>query len=320
MAKKRRGQHKHTPVTRADIGPLKRLVVDSGKVGRRNKRKHSHAIGYIHELNKQAQAAQAAGNGAEEERISAELHKLGGLAAYQSFSRKSENLSGFNASRWVVQQLAASGLKPPLTATSCQTAPDAAAVAMTTDPHTSSKLRLLDVGALERNFLRESQWIDATAIDLHSQNEHIMEMDFLEFPVGGSGSSNGGEGDKSDGPLFSGPFDVVCLSLVLNFMGDAASRGAALEKAAALLKPGGHVFVVLPTACVDNSRYCTTGLLEQIMESIGFSTVCTKASSKLLFLMCQLTDVAAHTAPDRQRFAKRLIKQGKSRNNFCITT
>lgn len=109
-------------------------------------------------------------------------------------------------------------------------------------------------------------------------------------------------------------------SLVLNFMGDAASRGAALSKAASLLKPGGHVFVILPTACVENSRYCTTGLLEQILASFGFATVGTKASSKLLFLMATLTDAAARTADGRQKFAKRLIKQGKSRNNFCITT
>lgn len=179
--KKKHAQRKKSrvPVTRADIGPLKRLVVDSGKVGRRNKRKHSHAIGYIHELNKQVEAARSTGDVEKEEKLQDELKQLGGLAVYQSFSRKSEDLSGFNTSRWVVEQLIAVGMRPKVSAQS---------------ENAGKQLRLLDVGALERNFRRERRWIDAKAIDLHPQSEHIEQMDFLEYP-----------------DVEQGTFDVVCL-------------------------------------------------------------------------------------------------------------
>ena len=47
-----------------------------------------------------------------------------------------------------------------------------------------SKLKLLDVGALELNYTKQTKWIDAVAIDLNPQVVGIVKADFLQFQVG----------------------------------------------------------------------------------------------------------------------------------------
>lgn len=67
---------------------------------------------------------------------------------------------------------------------------------------------VLDVGAITGTAYAKYKSFNATYIDLNPQAEHVQKMDILDFPVQ----------DK--------PFDVVCLSLVINFIGDFGKRSA----------------------------------------------------------------------------------------------
>jgi 25S rRNA (adenine2142-N1)-methyltransferase len=48
---------------------------------------------------------------------------------------------------------------------------------------------------------------------------------------------------------------VVVLSLVINFVGDPRRKGEMLVRCRTLVRDGGNLFIVLPLACMDNSRY-----------------------------------------------------------------
>lgn len=71
-------------------------------------------------------------------------------------------------------------------------------------------LRLLEVGALlPDNYRSCASWIDVTPIDLHSRHPAILEQDFLQMD------------DASN----MEKWDILSLSLVLNFVPDAHERG-----------------------------------------------------------------------------------------------
>ena len=69
---------------------------------------------------------------------------------------------------------------------------------------------LLEVGALKPdNYTSCQAWVDVTPIDLHSQHPSILEQDFLLL----------------DPEEYREKWDVISLSLVLNFVPDAKDRG-----------------------------------------------------------------------------------------------
>lgn len=71
-------------------------------------------------------------------------------------------------------------------------------------------LRLLDVGAVKPDNYRPcASWIDATPIDLHSRHPSILEQDFLCMDL---------ERHRE-------AWDIISLSLVLNFVPDGKDRG-----------------------------------------------------------------------------------------------
>lgn len=72
--------------------------------------------------------------------------------------------------------------------------------------------------------------------------------------------------------------------------------------------------IVLPLACLDNSRYMTDDLLDEIMASLGFKKVKGHDSRKLSFKMYQKEE-----AKGKQDFKKRKVREGVRCNNFCIT-
>ncbi|KAJ2454987.1 25S rRNA (adenine2142-N1)-methyltransferase [Coemansia sp. RSA 2336] len=170
--------------------------------------------------------------------ISHEMAQMGGLDWYQKASLLGQSKQrGGDTSRWLVPQLKALGLADR-----------------------PSKLRLLDVGALSRNY--QEKWIDSLPIDLNAQSAGIMQQDFLDIPQANfSGKLK----------VFEEPFDVVCLSLVVNFVGDPVKRGEMLRKAAQMLAPQGYLFLVLPLACLNNSRYMDDERLLQITQHLGFT-------------------------------------------------
>jgi 25S rRNA (adenine2142-N1)-methyltransferase len=70
--------------------------------------------------------------------------------------------------------------------------------------------RLLDVGAVRPDNYRACEsWIDVTPIDLHSRHPSILEQDFLRMDQG----------------LHREAWDIISLSLVLNFVPNGKDRG-----------------------------------------------------------------------------------------------
>jgi len=70
--------------------------------------------------------------------------------------------------------------------------------------------RLLDVGAVRPdNYRTCACWIDVTAIDLHSRHPSILEQDLLQM----------------DQEHHHEVWDIISLSLVLNFVPDGKDRG-----------------------------------------------------------------------------------------------
>lgn len=83
------------------------------------------------------------------------------------------------------------------------------------DTHAHSRsCRLLEVGALEPdNYGGCSSWIDCHPIDLRSRHSGILEQDFMLL----------------DDAANCGEWDIISLSLVLNFVGNPHDRGTAQE-------------------------------------------------------------------------------------------
>jgi len=132
------------------------------------------------------------------------------------------------------------------------------------------KMKLLDVGALAHNYL-DAKWIKTDAIDLHPRLPGIKREDYLQFEPK----------EKKD---------VVCLSLVLNFVGDPFDRGEMIRRAHDHLAADGFLFVVLPRACVNHSRFMTLDHFTSLCASAGFQMKSHHLSMKLAyFLMSKST-------------------------------
>ncbi|EAW12473.1 25S rRNA (adenine2142-N1)-methyltransferase [Aspergillus clavatus NRRL 1] len=175
--------------------------------------------------------------------------------------------------------------------------------------HSPFKLRMLEVGALStKNACTRSYLFDVTRIDLNSQEPGILKQDFMKRPL-----------PRADNDRFH----IISLSLVLNYVPSAIGRGDMLKRCVEFLTdklPSGlslnirpNLFLVLPLACVKNSRYLTEGRLQDILSSMGFVLAKSKETSKLIF---QLWEHNGSYKP--QPFKKELLNPGTIRNNFAI--
>jgi len=115
-------------------------------------------------------------------------------------------------------------------------------------------------------------------------------------------------------------YDVVVLSLVLNFVGDPRQRGEMLMRCSRIIAEGGYLFLVLPLACITNSRYLDHSLFVRLMKKLRFDLHSNKESNKLCFYIFRRQQAGGTTKEaDEANFGKRaLCKGGKERNNFCI--
>ncbi|KAJ7470348.1 nucleolus protein [Mycena latifolia] len=162
-------------------------------------------------------------------------------------------------------------------------------------------LNLLEVGALKPdNYEPCRSWIKTTPLDLHSRHPSILEQDFLLM----------NETEHRE------KWDVVSLSLVLNFVSDAKNRGRMLRLAWNFLVPGGHLFLALPLPCVFNSRYLTCERLTALMEALGFFQVKErwKEGGKMIYSFYQKRLTPGFTEP----FGKKTVLRQGDRNNFSI--
>ncbi|RAL05654.1 25S rRNA (adenine2142-N1)-methyltransferase [Aspergillus ibericus CBS 121593] len=239
-------------------------------------------------LKARAQAVQA-GDDILAGKIDAQIRGNGGLKSYQLASKLGQSSDrGGDSSRVLVDWMAPRLL--PL-------------------ENTPYKLRVLEIGALStKNACSMNKCLEVTRIDLNSQEPGILKQDFMERPLPND------EGDR---------FHIISLSLVLNYVPDAAGRGDMLKRCVSFMtkaSPSGSslaitpsLFFVLPVACVTNSRYLTESRLQDIMSSMGFVLAKSKQTSKLIF---QLWDHAGDYEP--KPFRKETLNPGKSRNNFAI--
>jgi 25S rRNA (adenine2142-N1)-methyltransferase len=177
------------------------------------------------------------------------------------------------------------------------------------------KLQMLEVGCLSPdNAMAKAKTFEVTRIDLNSQHPSIEKQDFMERPL------PGGESEK---------FDIVSLSLVLNYVPDPTGRGEMLRRTARFLRGSAEldpedpvanffpsVFLVLPAPCITNSRYLNETRLEEIMKSIGYELVKSKVSAKLVYGLWRLSDPGALAR--RKKFKKEVVNSGKTRNNFAV--
>ncbi|KAH0846406.1 hypothetical protein AYO21_07157 [Fonsecaea monophora] len=111
---------------------------------------------------------------------------------------------------------------------------------------TVSPIRILEIGALStQNALNVKGVTRVRRIDLRSSAEGIEEMDFMQLPLPGEGvaRNNGGKDAGRDGEQppqggeGEGYYDVLSLSLVLNYVPDARQRGAMLKRTTLFFAP-----------------------------------------------------------------------------------
>eukprot|EP00123_Amoebidium_parasiticum_P021475 comp68058_c0_seq1/m.48061 comp68058_c0_seq1/g.48061 ORF comp68058_c0_seq1/g.48061 comp68058_c0_seq1/m.48061 type:complete len:303 (-) comp68058_c0_seq1:411-1319(-) len=247
---------------------------------------HQKIISEYHTIVKKIEATKADGELGKKEKeaivkeLEGELEEMGGLERYQRASQRGEKLhAGFNTATWVVDTLRELGM-------------------LKRSKEEGRKIRLLDIGALGENYAKEKAWIECTAIDINSQHPFVKEIDFFEFP------------------LKETRFDVVSLSLVVNFVGDVRKRGEMIKRAREHLTEGGFMFLILPLPCVVNSRYMNEELLLKIATHVGYKLVKSKQSKKLAFYCFSKVEETGDSTGIA--FPKRVVNKGPDRNNFTI--
>lgn len=247
-----------------------------------------------HTLEKRRQQALSVGDEAAAAAISAEISALGGLDLYQQASLLGQSKTrGGDSSKILLEWL-----RPFIVSRNKRKG--------------SLQIRMLEVGALSTsNACAASGYFDTVRIDLNSQAPEIQKQDFMERPL----------------PVYDNDrFDIISLSLVLNFVPDTAGRGRMLQRTTAFLReppntlksdPGlfPSIFIVLPRSCILNSRYCSEKLFEEIMTSIGYSQVKSKITEKLIYTLWRRDKLGSAST---QIFPKKEINPGPKRNNFAI--
>jgi 25S rRNA (adenine2142-N1)-methyltransferase len=247
-----------------------------------------------HRLQKEHAAAVKRGDLKTADEIQERLQKNGGLKLYQVASKLGQSKArGGDSSSVLVEWLQQSNIikakkEPP-----------------------NTPYRLLEVGALstENEISKYPKIIHITRIDLNSQGPGIEQQDFMERPLPTSREEM---------------FDIISLSLVLNYVPDPVGRGEMLKRITRFLRQQecsaeGNtatlpaLFLVLPLPCVANSRYLDEHALLGVMLNLGF----TLAKKKDTLKLCHYLFTFTAKGNDR-KFQKRLIRDGPGMNNFCI--
>jgi 25S rRNA (adenine2142-N1)-methyltransferase len=134
-------------------------------------------------------------------------------------------------------------------------------------------------------------------------------MDFLEMPIPKKEQDH---------------FNVVCLSLVVNFVGDPSQRGEILRRSAQFLVPGtGILYLVLPLPCIQNSRYMDHELLVEMMAALGYSTLINHHFAKKLAYYAFKLDISFHDKillkkSGQPKFPKKLRHDKPNRNKYVF--
>ncbi|KAI0933850.1 hypothetical protein AcW1_005562 [Taiwanofungus camphoratus] len=219
--------------------------------------------------------------------VEREMEELGGLSTYQRMSSIGQgNDRGGGTEKVLIEWLKELG--------------------MSSSTQNKTRLRLLEVGALKPdNYAACSAWIQNTPIDLRSLHPSIIEQDFLLMD----------EVDHRE------KWDVISLSLVVNFVPDVKDRGRMLNLAHAMLCPNGLLFLALPLPCIMNSRYLTPEHFDGLTNVIGFSIIRKrwKEGGKMAYWLLRksLADTTTGRSARAPYQKKTILRQGR-RNNFAI--
>ncbi|KAG7092190.1 hypothetical protein E1B28_008559 [Marasmius oreades] len=215
--------------------------------------------------------------------IQNEIDEMGGLNSYQRMSTIGQGSDrGGGSERVLIQWLKAAGLHK-----------------------SEKKFKLLEVGALKPdNYHSCSSWIETAPIDLNSRHPSILEQDFLLM-------------DEIEN---AGKWDILSLSLVLNFVPDVFDRGKMLHLAHNMVVPGGFLFVALPLPCITNSRYMDFDHFRALMTFIGFEEVHNKwkAGGKMVYWLFRKSAHSQNGCNVPERFKKKTVLRTGNRNNFAI--
>lgn len=204
-----------------------------------------------------------------------------------------------------------------------------------TNRHQLKKQVLVDVGAISGTAYAKWPMMKAFSIDLNPRADSVLKWDWLELV-------------PQDLKLEPNTLDIVALSLVLNFQGELEKRADMILHSHLFLKPEGKVcgfcscdllprpqlntitttmdccssclrqlYIVLPLACLNNSRYLTHKHFKSMLRSFGFGAVLKQHdSAKLSYWLLQRD--GAEAGWDGQTFKKAEIRAGVKRNNFAI--
>lgn len=251
-----------------------------------------------HTLQKDHAAAVKRGDAEAADQLALAIEKNGGIKAYQAASKQGQAKDrGGDSSKVLVDWLLQSRIIDPKSRHRVHAA--------------KSSLECLEVGALSANneISKYQTVVRMRRIDLNSQGPGIEKQDFMERPLPTT------EDER---------FDIISLSLVLNYVPDATRRGEMLKRLTKFLRsPCVHedgttaflpcLFFVLPLSCVENSRYMDESLLLQIMASLGFTKRYSKNTSKLCYYLFSWTGVVSAV-----EIGKKKIRDRPGMNNFSI--
>ncbi|VEU40197.1 unnamed protein product [Pseudo-nitzschia multistriata] len=281
---------------------------------------------------------------------------MGGLDRYQKASIYGAKSSKFVCADWVVpllkKELEKEEEEERHAGAKTMTAKSQSDKQSESNPR---RLRILDVGAIDNQYFGKGydDWLDAVPIDLHGgQHDTVLQVDFFDYAHEYCAGKDLAVAKKEEGktkkqnnakvhrdassvsPSPPQPFDAIVMSLVLNFQGDPRKRGdmLALASDSRLLKSssgdnhgsssnrtrkgGGMLFVVLPSASLDNSRYCDLERFIEVTTNPLFQLelVEKKRSSKLILLAFRRTTKASRQQKldDEQDAANQYGEQQKS--------
>jgi 25S rRNA (adenine2142-N1)-methyltransferase len=251
-----------------------------------------------HRLQKEHAAALKKGDTEAAERLEVEIEGNGGIKTYQAASKQGQAKDrGGDSSKVLVEWL--------------QQMHVIDANDRDRGDNELPLFKCLEVGALstKNEISKFPSVVQMTRIDLNSQGPGIEKQDFMARPLPAS------DDDR---------FDIISLSLVLNYVPDAAGRGNMLKRITDFLllrrDNTGHaatslpaLFLVLPIACVENSRYLDEPLLLRIMAGLGFTLKNSKITPKLCYYLFHRIGKA-----DYVEVNKRKLRDGPTMNNFCI--
>ncbi|KZF21327.1 hypothetical protein L228DRAFT_212832 [Xylona heveae TC161] len=287
MGVKRKGHHRPTAISHGRPPQFQKPAASlSSKATRTLIRSH-------HQLHKALAQAKARGDHAKAKSLQLEIDSHGGLESYQQASIKGQSSErGGDTSRLLMEWLRTLDF-PNVTV------------------HDKQKMRLLEVGALSaNNACSRSSLFDVTRIDLHSQSAEILQQDFMKRPL-----------PRNENEMF----DIISLSLVLNYVPEAAGRGDMLRRTCQFLRPSSKsadssapfpcLFLVVPAPCVTNSRYLNESKLSDVMGALGYTMIKKKISPKLAYYLWTYDHDATK---NDDTFKKVEVAGGASKNNFAI--